>query len=135
MVRSKGSRWFASFVATVVACFAFTGLAQAAVDVNTADQSQLESVKGIGPALSGKILAARKQGGFKDWSDLESRVSGIGEKNAVVFSRNGLTVGGHAKDGVQATGDGGRGAKTSSKKPSLEGSSGSQIASSAKKSP
>jgi competence protein ComEA len=134
MVRSKWSRWVASCVAIVVAGFAFAGVAQAAVDVNSADQSQLESVKGIGPALSGKILAARKQGSFKDWSDLETRVSGIGEKNSLGFSRNGLTVGGRAKEGAQATGDAGRSAKSSSKKPAPDGS-GSQIASSAKKSP
>jgi len=135
MVRSKWSRWFASCVAIVVAGFALAGVAQAAVDVNSADQSQLESVKGIGPALSGKILAARKQGSFKDWSDLETRVSGIGEKNSVGFSRNGLTVGGRAKEGAQATGDAGRGGKSSSKKAAQDASGGSQIASSAKKSP
>ena len=130
MVRGKGSRWLASCVAIVVAWFALMGAATAAVDVNSADQSQLESVKGIGPSLSGRILAARKQGAFKDWSDLQTRVSGVGEKNSAGFSRNGLTVGGRAKDGAQAgaaADGGGRSAKGATKKPAADGS-GPQIA-------
>jgi competence protein ComEA len=133
MFRSSHSRLIASFAAVVVAFFAMTGIVAAAVEANSADQSQLESVKGIGPSLSNKILAARKQGNFKDWSDLETRVSGIGEKNAAGFSRNGLTVAGKAKEGAAATADAGHGAKTSSsKKPAGDGS-GTTIASSAKK--
>jgi competence protein ComEA len=129
MVRIRHSRSLiavaASFFTSIVAALAFfvatTGLAAAAVDVNTADQSQLETVKGIGPGLSAKILAARKQGTFKDWSDLQTRVSGIGEKNSAGFSRNGLTVGGRAKDGAEAQANAGRSAKGSAKKPAGDG--------------
>jgi competence protein ComEA len=127
MVRSKHSGWFASRIraafaalaAAVVVVFAMTGIAAAAVEVNSADQSQLETVKGIGPSLSAKILTARKQGTFKDWSDLETRVSGIGEKNAAGFSRNGLTVAGRAKEGADAQPGTARTAKAS-KKPSAD---------------
>ena len=66
----------------------------AAVDVNKADQAALESVKGIGPAISGKILEERKKGSFKDWNDLIERVKGVGEGNAAKFSADGLTVNG-----------------------------------------
>ena len=99
------SRALGAALATFVCLFALTGPASAAVEVNSADPSQLESLKGIGPALSGKIVAERKQGNFKDWSDFEARVAGVGEKNAAGFSRNGLTVGGKSKDGAQATPD------------------------------
>lgn len=92
-------------VAIVFACFAFAGAAWASVEANSADTSQLETIKGIGPSLSGKILAARKQGAFKDWSDLATRVSGVGEKNSAAFSRAGLTVGGRPKEGAPASGD------------------------------
>lgn len=126
------ARFIASFAAVVVAWFAVTGLAVAAVEVNSADQSQLEGVKGIGPALSSKILAARKQGSFKDWSDLQARVSGIGEKNSAGLSRNGLTVAGHAKDGAQAAPDAGRTAKASGKKTATDGP-GTTVAANAKK--
>ena len=111
------SRFVAPFIAVVFAFFALAGAAFAAVEVNSADVSQLETVKGIGPSLSGKILAARKQGNFKDWSDLEARVSGIGERNAAGFSRAGLTVGGKAKEGaVAGTDTTARAAKGSTKK-------------------
>lgn len=81
----------AAFVTTV--SFAF-----ADVDVNKADQAALDGVKGIGPAKSKAILAERTKGGnFKDWVDFESRVKGIGEKNAIKLSDAGLTVNGQAK--------------------------------------
>ena len=76
--------------------------AYAAVDVNTADQTQLQTIKGIGPAISAKIIEERKKGNFKDWSDLETRVKGIGDKNSATFSGGGLTVGGQAKANAPA---------------------------------
>ncbi|MEO7855117.1 MAG: helix-hairpin-helix domain-containing protein [Rubrivivax sp.] len=80
--------------ALVIAAFAFAApAAQAAVDVNKANQAELESIKGIGPGLSTKIMDARKTGAFKDWGDLVQRVSGVGPGNAARFSQAGLTVG------------------------------------------
>jgi competence protein ComEA len=77
-------------IVTLFAAFAFA--AQAAVEVNKANQAELETVKGIGPALSGKILDARKAGEFKNWTDLVDRVGGVGPGNAARFSQAGLTV-------------------------------------------
>ncbi len=85
-------RILASLVIAAFASFAAIA-AQAAVDVNKANQAELESIKGIGPGLSTKILDARKTGAFKDWSDLLDRVSGVGPGNATRFSQAGLTVG------------------------------------------
>lgn len=68
----------------------------AAVDVNKANQAELESIKGIGPSMSAKILDARKTGAFKDWSDLQSRVKGVRGGNSAKFSADGLTVNGAA---------------------------------------
>lgn len=74
------------------------GLAYAEVDVNKADQAALDGVRGIGPKTSGAILDERKKGGeFKDWTDLESRVKGVGEKSAVKLSEAGLTVNGQPR--------------------------------------
>ncbi|GMV46961.1 MAG: hypothetical protein AMXMBFR66_23590 [Pseudomonadota bacterium] len=82
-----------------VALFAALALnAFAAVDVNGASQADLESVKGIGPGLSAKIVKARASGGFKDWADLVERVGGIGRANAMRLSQAGLTVAGAACD-------------------------------------
>jgi competence protein ComEA len=89
-------------VATLLAVFAFNAMA---VEVNKASQAELESVKGIGPALSGKIMAARKTASFKDWTDMQERVSGVGPGNAARLSQAGLTVEGKAFPGSPATGD------------------------------
>ncbi|MEO5698752.1 MAG: helix-hairpin-helix domain-containing protein [Burkholderiaceae bacterium] len=69
-------------------------LAFAAVDANKANQAELETVKGVGPAMSGKILEARKSGAFRDWPDMVGRVKGIGDGNARKMSGDGLTVNG-----------------------------------------
>jgi competence protein ComEA len=71
-------------------------LSWAAVDVNKATQAELESVKGIGPAMSGRMLDERKKSAFKDWEDLIGRVKGLGSGNAAKMSGAGLTVNGAA---------------------------------------
>jgi competence protein ComEA len=78
--------------------FALSAGALAAVDVNRANQAELETVKGIGPGLSGKILKAREAGAFKSWPDMIERVSGVGPGNAAKLSQAGLTVGSAAFD-------------------------------------
>ena len=75
------------------ACFA-------AVDVNKASAAELDSIKGIGPGISTKILDERKKGNFKDWNDFVERVKGIGEGNAAKFSAEGMTVNGQAFKGA-----------------------------------
>jgi len=75
------------------ACFA-------AVDVNKATAAELDSIKGIGPGISTKILDERKKGSFKDWTDFVDRVKGVGEGNAAKFSAEGLTVNGEAFKGA-----------------------------------
>jgi competence protein ComEA len=74
----------------------------AAVDVNKAGAAELDSIKGIGPAMSTKIMDERKKGNFKDWNDFIERVKGVGEGNAAKFSTEGLTVNGTTFKGVAA---------------------------------
>ena len=83
-----------SLIAAVLSVAA--SIAFAAVDVNKASQAELESVKGIGPSMSGRILEARKNGAFNDWHDLQSRVKGIGDARALKLSGDGLNVNGAA---------------------------------------
>ena len=78
-----------AFFAAMTVAVAF-----AAVDVNQATTAQLDSIKGIGPGISSKIVDERKKGNFKSWEDFIGRVKGIGERNAVKFSAAGLTVSG-----------------------------------------
>lgn len=87
-------------IATVLATI---GIAFAQVDVNKADQTALESVKGIGPKISKTIIDERTKGGnFKDWADFEKRVKGIGGRSSDKLSQAGLTVNGQSKPGVAA---------------------------------
>ena len=83
------------FVLLMAVSSMFAGVAMAAVDVNSADQAALDGIAGVGPSTSKAILSERdKHGNFKDWSDLERRVKGIGGRNAVKLSAAGLTVNG-----------------------------------------
>ena len=72
----------------------------AAVDANQASAAELDSIKGIGPGLSGKIMDERKQAPFKDWNDLIVRVNGVGATSAAKYSDQGLTVNGSAFSGA-----------------------------------
>ncbi len=74
----------------------------AAVDVNKAGQAELESIKGIGPSMSVRILDARKSGAFKDWADMQARVKGVRDGNSAKFSADGLTVNGAAFKAIVA---------------------------------
>ena len=67
----------------------------AAVEVNTADQTALESVKGIGPVHAKAIIDERtKNGPFKNADDLAARVKGLGTKSVTNLEAAGLTVNG-----------------------------------------
>jgi competence protein ComEA len=74
----------------------------AAVDVNKGTEAELDGLKGVGPAMSKRIIDARKQGEFKDWPDLMQRVKGVKEKKAEKLSAEGLTVNGQAFGGAAA---------------------------------
>jgi competence protein ComEA len=91
---------FRHFITVLLAVFALNAFA--AVDANQASRADLETVKGIGPGLSAKIIDARKEGGFKNWDDLVERVVGVGPKNAGRLSQAGLTVAGTAYDASAA---------------------------------
>jgi competence protein ComEA len=67
-----------------------------ALDINQANEAELDSIKGMGPSLSAKVLKARTQGPFKDWADLMRRVSGIRQNKAQQFSEQGMTVNGQS---------------------------------------
>jgi competence protein ComEA len=94
---------FKKFIVALAALVAATAFA--AVDANKGNQAELESVKGIGPAISTLIINERKKGDFKDWNDMVVRVKGIGDKSAAKLSEGGLTVNGAAYPGAPAKAD------------------------------
>jgi competence protein ComEA len=87
---------FRKFIAAMLATLALNAFA--AVDINRASRAELETVKGIGPGLSAKILKAREAGEFRSWSDMVQRVPGVGGASAGKLSKAGLTVGGAPLD-------------------------------------
>ena len=70
--------------------FFFAVSAMAAVNINTADQSTLESVHGVGPAKAQAIIEYRNHEKFETVDDL-MKVKGFGKKSMEKI-RNEVTV-------------------------------------------
>ncbi|WP_251371245.1 helix-hairpin-helix domain-containing protein [Polynucleobacter sp. TSB-Sco08W16] len=83
-----------SALVSAVLAIASLGLANASpINVNTATQSELESIKGIGPSKAKTIITERTDGGhFQDANDLQKRVRGIGMRSVEKMVDNGLTI-------------------------------------------
>jgi competence protein ComEA len=85
------------------ACLANAAWAQA-VDVNSAQVSDLQKVQGIGPKTAQLIFDERQRGGpYESLDDLSDRVKGIGPKKAARLGSAGLTVGVTAPVGPQVS--------------------------------
>jgi competence protein ComEA len=85
---------FKQIIAVTLAFFA--AAAFASVDINKANQAELEAVKGLGTVTAGKIIDERKKGEFKNWADVQQRMHGIKDARATKLSNAGLTVAGEA---------------------------------------
>ena len=83
-------------ILAVTAFLLFACASFAAVDANKGSPADLDALKGVGPAMSKRIVDARQQGAFKDWPDFMQRVKGVKEKTAAKLSGQGLTVNGEA---------------------------------------
>lgn len=89
-------KWVGSLLAGMLISLS----AWAAVDINTATQSELEAVKGIGPAKAKAIVGYReKNGPFKSIDSL-AEVKGFG-KASVAKLKGELTVGAAKPDSVK----------------------------------
>ena len=66
------------------------------LDLNQANEAELDGLKGMGPSLSRKVLAARQHQPFASWADFLRRVSGVGTAKSKLFSEQGLTIEGQA---------------------------------------
>ncbi|MET0717927.1 MAG: helix-hairpin-helix domain-containing protein, partial [Pseudoxanthomonas sp.] len=83
-------------IAAAVAAALFAVSSWAAVDANKGTAAEFDGLKGVGPAMSKRIVDARAQGEFKDWGDFMSRVKGVKDKTAAKLSSEGLTINGEA---------------------------------------
>ena len=77
----------------VLACACLSVLA---LEINQANEAELDSIKGMGPAMTRKVMTVRAEKPFSNWKDLMLRVSGIGKAKAQQFSDQGVLVNGLA---------------------------------------
>lgn len=97
-------------IAMVVVWMCLMGTAFAAVNINTASQQELESLKGIGPAKAKAIVDYRTQNGpFKSVDELD-KVKGIGA-GILNKIRADITVSGAAQMPASKPASAGNGAK------------------------
>jgi competence protein ComEA len=102
-------------ILVTAAMLAAFGHAYAAVDVNTANEDALRTIKGIGPAKAKSILDEREaHGPYKDPSDLAKRVKGLGGHTVERLQAEGLAVGASAP---VAAASGAQAAASASDKP------------------
>ena len=86
----------------VFACILSYGIALAAVNINTATEAELQTLKGIGPTRAKAIIDYRtKHGPFKTVDDLE-KVPGIGPATMKQI-RSEITVSGATKTDTPPT--------------------------------
>lgn len=79
-----------------------TALSAQALEVNTANEAELDSLRGLGPDSTARVLKARETGPFADWQDFMRRVKGIKQATAKKLSDQGLTVAGQALEATPA---------------------------------
>lgn len=73
---------------------AWAQVASPSVEINTASEAELDSVRGIGPDLNARIRAQRDQRPFADWTDFIARIKPMGPARARQLSDAGLRVAG-----------------------------------------
>jgi competence protein ComEA len=71
-------------------------LAAVPIDINHASEADLDSLDGVGPALTARILAQRAQAPFEGWPDLMRRVKGVRQATAQRLAAQGVRVNGQA---------------------------------------
>lgn len=87
-----------SLTGFLVILLAWASLAFAAVDINSANEAELDKIKGVGPAKAKAIIEERKKNGpFRDLDDVAARVKGIGDKTVATWKKSGeVSIGGGA---------------------------------------
>lgn len=66
------------------------------IDLNRASRAEIESARGIGVATADRILEARENGPFLDWSDFRRRVKSLSAGGWRGLAEQGYTLQGQA---------------------------------------
>ena len=88
--------------ATALLSFALMGMAWAQTDLNQASEIELDSLHGVGPALTRDLMRERKKTAFHNWADVMRRVKGMGPAKAAHLSAQGVRVQGLAFEAPEA---------------------------------
>lgn len=64
----------------------------AALELNTANEAELDGLRGLGPSSTALILESRASAPFIDWADFMRRVKGIKDQKAADLSKQGLRI-------------------------------------------
>ena len=83
-------------ISTGIVSMLLTGIAWAQVDLNKAQEIELDGLNGLGPTMTRAIMNERQKAPFRDWTDVMQRVKGIKQGTAKKLSAAGLTVNGQS---------------------------------------
>ena len=91
--KSQALRWRPKRLCAALILVGVSGWA-GAIEINQANEAELDSVRGFGPPTTARILLERAKAPFSNWADLMRRVKGIKDARARQLSSEGMTVNG-----------------------------------------
>ena len=83
-------KYFSFFPCVIFSCCCL------GLEINQANEAELDSINGMGPVMTRKLLISRNDKPFISWKDFMTRVAGIGKAKAQQFSDQGVLVNGLA---------------------------------------